>query len=161
MIRRKRSLSEVWIETKPLWISLFTITVLVIPMVLIHEFGHILICVGYGFDYVLSVSGIYLNTHCSNEPFSLELYWSFGGILAMIACSMLLLSRKLRLNKGVAIGIVTVAFNHFLKMIFETFMHSGYLSNFNLNMFMDGSSIFLMFLLLWVFVFRPKPSKPI
>ncbi len=112
-MKQKRSFYEVWVEMKMLWLSLITIAVLSIPISLVHEAGHILICVSYGFDYLLTVSSIYFNTHCSNPPDSLALYWSFGGIFAIIACSTLLLSNRARSNKGIFIGIVTVAFNHF------------------------------------------------
>jgi hypothetical protein len=99
------------------------------PIGLIHEFGHILVCVSNGFNYTLSLQGFNLQTQCSGISQPIELYFSLGGIFGMIGASLLLISKRIRSNRGILIGVSTVIFDNFLKSIFETYAHFAYISN--------------------------------
>ena len=147
---------EIWNRNKLLIISAITILVLFFPTGMIHELGHILVCTSNGYDYTFSVADLALNVHCSASPQPLLLYFALGGIFGMIASVSLFLSKKIRTNPGIFIGVSVTAFDHFLKSIFETFAHSAYLSNPNLSIYMSVLSVFFM---LGLFVFFSKRVK--
>ena len=154
MIRITRR--EIWNRNKLLIISAITILVLFFPTGMIHELGHILVCTSNGYDYVFSIADLALNVHCSASPQPLLLYFALGGIFGMIASVSLFLSKKIRTNPGIFIGVSVTAFDHFLKSIFETFTHSAYLSNPNLSVYMSVLSVFFM---LGLYVFFSKRAK--
>ena len=147
---------EIWNRNKLLIISTITILVLFFPTGMIHELGHILVCTSNGYDYVFSIAELALNVHCSASPQPLLLYFALGGIFGMIASVSLFLSKKIRSNPGIFIGVSVTAFDHFLKSIFETFAHSAYLSNQNLSVYMSVLSVFFM---LGLYVFFTKRAK--
>ena len=134
----------------------FTILVLFFPTGMIHELGHILVCTSNGYDYTFSIAELALNVHCSASPQPLLLYFALGGIFGMIASVSLFLSKKIRSNPGIFIGVSVTAFDHFLKSIFETFTHSAYLSNPNLSVYM---SVLVVFFMLGLYVFFTKRAK--
>ena len=147
---------EIWHRNKLLIVSAITILVLFFPTGFVHELGHILICTSNGYDYVFSIADLALNVHCSASPQPILLYFALGGIFGMIASVSLFLSKKVRSNPGIFIGVSVTAFDHFLKSIFETFTHSAYLSNPNLSIYMSVLSVFFM---LGLFVFFSKRAK--
>ncbi|MEK6528716.1 MAG: hypothetical protein AABZ36_07550 [Nitrospirota bacterium] len=147
---------EIWNRNKLLIVSAITILVLFFPTGFVHELGHILICTSNGYDYVFSIADLALNVHCSASPQPILLYFALGGIFGMIASVSLFLSKKIRTNPGIFIGVSVTAFDHFLKSIFETFTHSAYLSNLNLSIYMSVLSVFFM---LGLFVFFSKRAK--
>jgi len=147
---------QIWNRNKLLIISAITILVLFFPTGMIHELGHILVCTSNGYDYVFSIADLALNVHCSASPQPLLLYFALGGIFGMIASVSLFLSKKIRSNPGIFIGVSVTAFDHFLKSIFETFTHSAYLSNPNLSVYM---SVLVVFFMLGLYVFFSKRAK--
>ena len=147
---------QIWNRNKLLIISAITILVLFFPTGMIHELGHILVCTSNGYDYVFSIADLALNVHCSASPQPLLLYFALGGIFGMIASVSLFLSKKIRSNPGIFIGVSVTAFDHFLKSIFETFAHSAYLSNPNLSVYM---SVLVVFFMLGLYVFFSKRAK--
>jgi len=147
---------QIWNRNKLLIISAITILVLFFPTGMIHELGHILVCTSNGYDYVFSITDLALNVHCSASPQPLLLYFALGGIFGMIASVSLFLSKKIRSNPGIFIGVSVTAFDHFLKSIFETFTHSAYLSNPNLSVYM---SVLVVFFMLGLYVFFSKRAK--
>ena len=147
---------QIWNRNKLLIISAITILVLFFPTGMIHELGHILVCTSNGYDYVFSIAELALNVHCSSSPQPLLLYFALGGIFGMIASVSLFLSKKIRSNPGIFIGVSVTAFDHFLKSIFETFAHSAYLSNPNLSVYM---SVLVVFFMLGLYVFFSKRAK--
>ena len=151
---------QIWNRNKLLIISAITILVLFFPTGMIHELGHILVCTSNGYDYVFSVGDLALNVHCSASPQPLLLYFALGGIFGMIASVSLFLSKKIRSNPGIFIGVSVTAFDHFLKSIFETFTHSAYLSNPSLSVYMSVLSVFFM-LGLFVFFTKRATSKTV
>ena len=147
---------QIWNRNKLLIISAITILVLFFPTGFVHELGHILVCTSNGYDYVFSIADLALNVHCSASPQPLLLYFALGGIFGMIASVSLFLSKKIRSNPGIFIGVSVTAFDHFLKSIFETFAHSAYLSNPNLSVYM---SVLVVFFMLGLYVFFTKRAK--
>ncbi len=162
-MRKKRSLREIWNEDKIVWFSIITIGVLFIPTGLIHEVGHIVVCVSNGFDYTLYTDSIAFNVQCSNSPRPIELYWAMGGVFGIFASLPLLIIKKVRNEKGILIGIVITGFDHLQKAVFETTAHLSYLSNPSLLMFMSVLSLILLGGLLWHYGYRPykkSQTKP-
>jgi hypothetical protein len=147
---------EIWNRNKLLIVSTITILVLFFPTGFVHELGHILVCTSNGYDYVFSISDLALNVRCSASPQPMLLYFALGGIFGMIASVSLFLSKKIRSNPGIFIGVSVTAFDHFLKSIFETFTHSAYLSNLSLSVYMSVLSVFFM---LGLFIFFSKRAK--
>lgn len=147
---------EIWNRNKLLIVSAITILVLFFPTGFVHELGHILVCISNGYDYVFSIDNLALNVRCSASPQPMLLYFALGGIFGMIASVSLFLSKKIRSNPGIFIGVSVTAFDHFLKSIFETFTHSAYLSNSNLSICMSMLSVFFM---LGLFMFFSKRAK--
>jgi hypothetical protein len=150
----------IWNRNKLLIISSITILILFFPTGFVHELGHILVCTSNGYDYVFSMSNLALNVRCSASPQPILLYFAMGGIFGMIASLSLFLSKKVRSNPGIFIGVSVTAFDHFLKSIFETFTHSAYLSNPNLSIYMSVLSVFFM-LGLYVFFSKRATSKTV
>ena len=151
---------EIWDKNRLLIVSTVTIIILFFPTGFVHELGHILVCVSNGYDYAFSIGDLALNVHCSNTPQLILLYFALGGIFGMIASVSLFLSKKIRTNPGIFIGVSVTAFDHFLKSIFETFTHSAYLSNPNLSIYMSVLSVFFM-LGLFVFFSKRATSKTV
>ena len=147
---------EIWNRNKLLIVSAITILVLFFPTGFVHELGHILVCASNGYDYVFSIGDLALNVRCSASPQPILLYFALGGIFGMIASVSLFLSKKIRSNPGIFIGVSVTAFDHFLKSIFETFTHSAYLSNLSLSIYMSVLSVFFM---LGLFMFFSKRAK--
>jgi len=144
---------------KPMFFtSVITILVLVILTGFIHEFGHIIVCVNDGHGFTLKFENLALQTDCLEEPDNVLLYWALGGIFGIVSSVWLLLFRKFRTNKGMFIGVVVVAFDHFLKLIFETHpnTHDVYLHSFVFKMYLGGMVAFLWLWLLWFFRQRTK-----
>ncbi len=147
---------EIWNRNKLLIVSAITILVLFFPTGFVHELGHILVCTSNGYDYVFSIADLALNVHCSASPQPILLYFALGGIFGMIASLSLFLSKKIRSNPGIFIGVSVTAFDHFLKSIFETFTHSAYLSNLSLSIYMSVITVFFMLVLFVFFSVRTK-----
>ena len=147
---------EIWDKNRLLIVSAVTIIILFFPTGFVHELGHILVCASNGYDYAFSIGDLALNVHCSNTPQPILLYFALGGIFGMTASGSLFLSKRIRANPGIFIGVSVTAFDHFLKSIFETFAHSAYLSNPNLSIYMSVLTVFFM---LGLFVFFSKRAK--
>ena len=152
----KVTLHQVWDKNRLLILSSLVILILFFPTGFVHELGHILVCVSNGYDYTLTVGNLALNVHCSSSPQPLLLYFALGGIFGMIASLSLFLSKRVRSNNAIFIGVSIVAFDHFLKSIFETFIHSAYLFDPILSIYMSALGVFFMLCLLMFFTKRAK-----
>lgn len=150
---------EIWDKNRLLIVSAVTIIILFFPTGFAHELGHILVCTSNGYDYAFTLGDLALNVHCSNTPQPILLYFALGGIFGMTASGSLFLSKRIRTNPGIFIGVSVTAFDHFLKAIFETFTHSAYLSNWSLSVYMSVITAFLMISLLVFFSMREKKSN--
>ncbi len=147
---------EIWDKNRLLIVSAVTIIILFFPTGFVHELGHILVCASNGYDYAFSIGDLALNVRCSNTPQPILLYFALGGIFGMISSGSLFLSKKVRTNPGIFIGVSVTAFDHFLKTIFETFTHSAYLSNLNLSIYLSVLTVFFMLGLFVFFSMRDK-----
>ena len=152
----KITLRQVWDKNRLLILSSLVILILFFPTGFAHELGHILVCVSNGYDYTLTVGNLALNVHCSSSPQPLLLYFALGGIFGMIASLSLFLSKRVRSSNAIFIGVSIVAFDHFLKSIFETFAHSAYLFDPKLSIYMSILGAFFMLCLLMFFTKRAK-----
>ena len=147
---------EIWNRNKLLIVSAITILILFFPTGFVHELGHILVCTSNGYDYAFSIGDLALNVRCSNTPQPILLYFALGGIFGIISSMSLFLSKRVRSNPGIFVGVSITAFDHFLKAIFETFTHSAYLSNPNISIYMSVITASFMFILLVFFSKRAK-----
>jgi len=154
-MRKKKNLREIWSQERIVWYSIITIGSLFIPTGIIHEVGHIVVCTGSGFDYTLNLLSIAFSVQCSDSPRPIELYWAMGGIFGMLSSSVLLISKWVRTQKGVLIGVIVTAFDHFQKSLMETFAHSSYLSNGTSLIFMSIIVLIVWGILLWRYGYRP------
>lgn len=156
MNRKKQSWHDVWEKNKIILTSVATITPLFFLTGFVHEIGHIVVCVSNGFDYQFYFGQLAMNVQCSDTPQPVLLYFASGGIFGLVSSLMLFLSKRIRKNTGVFIGVAVIAFDHFLKAIFETFFHSDYLSNPNLFMFLSIMLVVFWISLYWFFHQRSK-----
>lgn len=147
---------QLWDKNRLLILSSLTVVILFFPTGFVHELGHILVCVSNGYDYTFTVGEFALNVHCSSSPQPLLLYFAMGGIFGMIASLSLFLSKRVRSSNAIFIGASVVAFDHFLKAIFETFTHSAYLTNPSFSIYMGMLAVFFMLCLLLFFTKRAK-----
>lgn len=150
-----KSLRQIWNQDKIIWVTIITLGVLFFPAGLIHELGHIIICVASGFNYTFSVGGSAFIVHCSDFPQPIQVYWAMGGIFGMIFSLVPVASKWVRENKGVFIGVVVTGFDHMQKAIFETTTHFSYLSNTGLLVLVAVLDLVLMCGLLRHFGYRP------
>ena len=153
MVSLKERLLKVWNRNPMVFTTLLTIIVLFYPIGLVHELGHYLVGLNSG-----SSCEVYwwLETHCEPAPQPSWLYFVLGGIFGMIASSFLFISKKVRSNKGIFVGVSTTTLDHVLKAIFETHYHSAYLYNFVFGMLTSSLVILFMFALLVFFTKRTK-----
>ena len=147
---------EIWDKNRLLIVAAVTIIILFFPTGFAHELGHILVCASNGYDYVFSFGDLAFNVRCYASPQPIMLYFALGGIFGMAASASLFLSKRIRTNSGIFIGVSVTAFDHFLKAIFETFTHSAYLSNWSLSVYMSVLVVSFMISLLMFFSIREK-----
>lgn len=157
-MRQQVTPRQIWNKNRLLIISTITILVLFFPIGLIHELGHVLVCVNNGYDYTLTLGDLALITHCSDTPQPIKLYFALGGIFGLAASAILFMVPIIRKNNGIFIGVCVTAFDHFLKIIFETFKHNEYVSNSNVLVVMSIPLLILWLSLLWFFGQHSKNS---
>lgn len=148
--------TSIWNKNRLLIVTAVTVLVLFFPTGFAHELGHIVVCASNGYEYDFSFGDLAMNVSCSSLPQPILLYFALGGIFGMIASVSLFLSKRVRTNHGIFIGVSVTAFDHFLKSIFETFAHSAYLSNWSLSVYMSAFTAFLLIGLLVFFSNREK-----
>ena len=157
MVRKIRSVREIWHENKILYIGLFTTVILFYPVGFIHEFGHYLVGHFSNSSCIITIDWI-LQTNCVPQPNPILLYFSLGGIFGVVASLSLFSIRKVRNNKGIFIGISALALDHTLKAVFETIKHDAYLHNEIFGMLMGALPILLL-LILWRFFSQRTKEK--
>jgi len=111
-------------------ISVIILAAFIFPITFVHELGHVMICALDGHSYDIRVSPFAASVICDGTSSNLMLYWSFGGLLAMlVALSPLVAWNWVKRNNGVLIGSLTIATGHGVNAIIETFLHSWYVTN--------------------------------
>ena len=157
MDNRKDKLLKEWNQNRMFYTALFIVGVLFYPIGLIHELGHYLVGLSAGsscqFFWWLAIQ-------CIPAPQPVLLYFALGGIFGMIASSLLVLSKIVRNNKGIFIGVTTTIFDHFLKATFETYAHGAYLNNPIFGMLMGILAFLFLFIMCRFFTQRAKKKIP-
>ena len=125
--------------------ALIMFAILYIPIAFFHEFGHYLVGI-----YQHSLCGIKLDllgfhVYCFPIPSTDSLYLPLGGIFGMIGSLSLLSFKRIRSNRGCLIGVSTMAFNHLLQFIAETYETNLYLHNLTFNILL-GIPLVIFFL---------------
>jgi hypothetical protein len=113
-----------------------------------------------GNDFVVSFNllQIALQTDCPDLKENISWYWVFGGMFGIVSSIWLLSIKKFRINKGLFTGVVIVAFDHFLKMVFETLpsTHTVYLNSLVFKMYLG---VIVAFLWIGLLIFFKKRTK--
>ena len=115
-------------DTKSTRIALVMLLILFFPISVVHEIGHIIICVNSGSSYESHFNVLELGIMCTPLPKTVLLYWAFGGILGMLVslCPILALN-WMRNHKGVMIGLFSLASMQGVNAFIETFAHTWYI----------------------------------
>lgn len=139
--------------------SLFVMAIMLYGVGLIHESGHALICISDGgtFDWFL-----FFLHHVDCEGATIKsyfLYWSLGGIFGLISSSVFLVLPKIRNDKGVFVGVLTVIVSQTVNLMFETLAHTAYLQN-NIALILNIMAVLIAYLaLLRFFIGRITKTK--
>lgn len=128
MIRKIEKAKKAWNDVKVMVIALVSALALWYPVAYFHELGHIIICVGSGHDFYLTLTGLSPTTYCSGQSNPFWLLFVMGGIFGMIACLTPLVIRKIRKNRGIFVGLLILASVQSIYAFFETFAHLAYLN---------------------------------
>jgi hypothetical protein len=112
------------------YVAIAVAAILFIVTSYVHEFGHALICSMEGKSVVFQIkNGLASAVTCEGIGQNM-LYWSFGGILGMLAALTPLVAwRWVLRNRGVIVGSLTMSVTHGVTGIIETFAHEWYVLN--------------------------------
>lgn len=114
---------QVFATGRKLVIILLIVT---IPMNLVHESGHAIICKLEGFDYTMYLSSLVCNGNVSNKL----LFNSFGGMLAgIISLTPFLFWRYIKDKPYIIISSFAILSGQIPNMIIEGFFKTWYMSN--------------------------------
>ncbi|MDG7050001.1 MAG: hypothetical protein JRZ94_02230 [Nitrososphaerota archaeon] len=141
---------------KIFFLSVVVWVVLFYPIGLIHELGHIVICISQDGVFPLDLVFSQLRVNCDPLPSPLQLYWSFGGFFGMIASLIPLIFRKVRTHPILVGGLTGSAISQFLYFLAEGWAHYQYMGN-NPYLFLSIT----LATLLAIFYFSRKVDKSI
>ena len=154
----REQIHKVWNRNPLAFTCFLTVIILFYPTGFVHEVGHL--AAGYfsntSCKLIIDWS---LQANCKTIPEPILLYFSLGGILGMIISLSLFVLPNVRNNKGILVGVSTIAFDHFLKAIFETFAHSAYITNFIFQMLMGVLVALFMIIMLRYFIQHEKNKR--
>lgn len=119
---------KAWNDVKIMIIALVSALVLWYPVAYFHELGHIIVCVGSGYNFYLTLTGLSPTTICSGQSNPFWLLFVMGGIFGVIACLTPLVIGKIRRNMGIFVGLLILASVQAIYAFFETFAHLAYLN---------------------------------
>ena len=118
------------LQRKAVYIGIIVVVGLFTPMVVVHEFGHAIVCIEDGFSYTMNFNILEAGIHCNGTPKNLLLYFAMGGVLAMIVLlSPFIAFKWITRHRGLVIGLLTLATHHGVNAILETFWHVWYVNN--------------------------------
>ncbi len=100
----------------------------VVPIPLIHEFGHWSASELQGVPAKIIIDLPAMKTIASSIPANTFLYYFMGGGLACLVASVIAFS--FRRHKSILIAMSTVAISQFVTSIVETFLHDFYVDQF-------------------------------
>lgn len=142
-----------WNKNKMILTAMITILVLYYPVGLFHEFGHYLVGLHSGSSCVIHW---WLAGECYPLPEPFMLYWALGGIFGTALSLSIISLRRIRKNKEILLGVITLAFSQFVNFVFETFFHFAYITSPIATMFMASLVGFFLILFLVFFTQRSK-----
>ena len=126
---------KLMLQGRPVIVGIVIVASLFFPLSIIHEFGHIIICVSGGHTYILDLSLIVFNVCCNETPSNFMLYYAFGGGFAMlVSLAPFLAWNWIRQHKGIIIGLLTIATLQGANAIVETGWHIWYVNNTSTSM---------------------------
>lgn len=130
--------------------SVLLYIVLLVPFTVLHEMGHILVCVASGFHYSLWIDGTGGHTICSGMPSNSVLYGAMGGIFGLLGSIAVIswwaVTKKTYQSAPLIVGLA-YAVDQLAKVILEGFFTSVYTSgaaDLSLTVLQLGSWIGLM-----------------
>lgn len=122
----KKGVFAFWNQYRMLLIAMITILILYYPVGVIHEFGHYLVGLYNGSTCVIHW---WLAGQCEPLPQPFMLYWALGGIFGTIASFSIVALKRVRTNKGILLGVLTLGVSQFVNFTFETFFHFAYINS--------------------------------
>lgn len=143
------------LERKTVAVAFAVLIILAIPASLLHEFGHIIICITDGYSYTLIIQITYAAVTCQGTLSNLILYWALGGTLAAAVVAIPLAFRTVRANEGITIALLTLSTTHSINAVAETFANSWYMSN-GIMIMIPSMIIFFVYLFKFGSVFECK-----
>lgn len=121
MIRLDRSVIQ--------W-SVILYIALLIPVSLLHETGHALVCSAAGFGYSLWIDGTGGHTVCAGAPRDSVAYGAMGGLFGLLGSAAIILFWTVTKRKYPAVLVVGLAYavDQSAKLVLEGFFTRLYVS---------------------------------
>lgn len=133
-----------WQENRMVLTAVLVLLITFLPVGLVHEAGHIMVCTWSGFDYVITPDAKGIRLDCGGIPDNTLVYFAMGGILGTAASIALLIPRRLWDNLGIRIGLQTMAFTQFIQFVFETWYHASYVNSEAMTVLLGLASVLFM-----------------
>ena len=124
----------------------------------VHEYGHVYVCAGNGYDYIINPTlfGTYFScdkfTGEGSEQLRLQMYLyggMFGAATGFLGFMFLQRTGFLKgRRKGIGYALVTIGTMQFVQMILETFAHDFYMNGNYTIPIMSMLSLILLVILL-------------
>ena len=116
-------------DRKTIYVALIVTSGSFLPISLLHEVGHIVVCVSDGLTYTLVLKLAIFTTSCHGSPDNLFFYYAFGGGLATIVSLAPLALSALRQHTGIILALLTLATIQGINGIIETGWTDWYLNS--------------------------------
>ncbi|HVX03460.1 MAG TPA: hypothetical protein VHA09_09940 [Nitrososphaera sp.] len=103
---------------------------LLVPISLLHETGHALVCSAAGFDYSLWIDGTGGHTVCAGVPHNTLVYGSIGGLFGLLGSAAIILFWVVTKRKHPAVLVVGLAYavDQLAKLVLEGFFTRLYVT---------------------------------
>ena len=125
--------------------SFILLLVLVVPIGIVHELGHALVCYGENLTVELRFAGFGLATKCSAQPVNFTVFTASGSLLAMLTSLLPLLFFR---QNHIKIACLTLALTHGLNGLVETVLFDSYIRNITLYMAIINTVMIIIFIML-------------
>lgn len=121
---------------------------LAFPAALVHEFGHIIICVVDGNTYELILGVFMAGVVCDGTLSNLTLHYLFGGLFAAMIVSIPLAIPQVRKYRSIVIALLSTITIQLMNAIAEGFFNDWYQKD---AMILMLPSILPFFIFLYLF----------